>query len=233
MKGPLTQAVEGDRAHEEALTRTRQQAAVADLGCQPLMDLDMSRLLEQAAATAASTLDVEYSFGLEQLPGATTCLLRAGVGWEEGAVGRTTGSMEEESETWPAASSCEPVFIEELGKSCRGIFLLLRDRGVRSCLSIPIRSKELLVGALGVATVSQRTFTTADRDFVGAVLTRTDGSRAAAISSRPASRLAGQGLPSPAGRGRRDPFPSGRMVAADSVSTLGPAVSAVAKPSER
>ena len=80
-----------ERARMEATLRERmrQQEAVAELGLAALGS-DLDALLEKAVKLVARTLDVEHCELLELLPDGTALLLRAGVGWTEGLVGRAT-----------------------------------------------------------------------------------------------------------------------------------------------
>src|SRR6266550_841687 len=77
-------------AAEEALRVTaRQQEAVAHLGQLALAGAPLPALMDDAVALMARGLDVEYAGLLEFRPESRTLLLRAGVGWRDGSVGRT------------------------------------------------------------------------------------------------------------------------------------------------
>ncbi len=79
---------ERKRAEEEIEAQARQQAAVAELGRRALEETDPFVLMDEAVALVARTLQVEYCKVLELLPDGDALLLRAGVGWEEGLIGR-------------------------------------------------------------------------------------------------------------------------------------------------
>src|SRR5438132_14153599 len=75
---------------EETLRATaRQQEAVAHLGQQALAGAPVSELIDAAVALVARVLEVDFSCVLELRAPSRTLVLRAGVGWREGSVGRT------------------------------------------------------------------------------------------------------------------------------------------------
>jgi PAS domain S-box-containing protein len=80
----------GRRAHrerEELSAAASRQAALADLARRALEGLELDRLLDAAAATAASELGVEQVAVLELTADGKGMLARAGVGLPEGVVG--------------------------------------------------------------------------------------------------------------------------------------------------
>jgi PAS domain S-box-containing protein len=85
-----------DRKNAEAQLAkwARQQAVLADLGQRALAEDDVEGLLEDAVAAVVTTLGVELVAVVELLPGACQMLLRAGVGWRPGAVGRATSAVD-------------------------------------------------------------------------------------------------------------------------------------------
>src|SRR6185369_3313444 len=85
---------EREKAEKNLLIRALQQTVVSALGQFALVSKDFPALLNQAAEMAAQTLEVEYC-GVFEVDAATqTLLLRAGVGWKEGAVGNARLSAE-------------------------------------------------------------------------------------------------------------------------------------------
>jgi PAS domain S-box-containing protein len=70
-------------------TRAQQQAAVALLSHKALAGTDLPALMDETVRVVAKTLDIPYCGILELVPGdGGLLLLRAGVGWSEGLVGR-------------------------------------------------------------------------------------------------------------------------------------------------
>lgn len=70
--------------------RERQQAAVARFGREALVGTILQNLFDRAAEAITETLECELSKVYEAMPDGKRLLLRAGVGWKEGLVGRAT-----------------------------------------------------------------------------------------------------------------------------------------------
>lgn len=164
------------QANEASLERARQQAVVADLGQRALADIDLSALMDETVALVARTLDVEYSKILELLPGGDALLLRAGVGWNEGLVGRATVGAGADSQAGYTLASRAPVIVPDLRRETRFSGPpLLHDHGVVSGMSVIIHSRDGAdsqvqpFGVLGVHTIRRRTFTQDDIHFLQAV----------------------------------------------------------------
>src|SRR5919107_3009806 len=69
----------------------RRQALVTSFSARALGGgLDLDALLAEAAAHAAAALRVERAKVLQHRPGTDDLLVRAGVGWDPGVVGRAT-----------------------------------------------------------------------------------------------------------------------------------------------
>ena len=160
-----------ERARMEAALRERmrQQEAVAELGLAALgRDLDI--LLEKAVELVARTLDVEYCELLELLPDGTALLLRAGVGWTDGQVGRATVPAGTGSQAGYTLLAKAPVVVDDLRTETRfEAPPLLREHGVVSGLSIVIDLLERPYGVLGAHTVRQRRFSADDTFFLQAI----------------------------------------------------------------
>ena len=155
---------------EELRARSRQQAAVAALGNEALAGADEDVLLQDATRHVADTLRVEFSAVLELLPGGAALLLRAGVGWPAGLVGRATLGAGRESHAGYAIETNRPVVISDLRSETR--FRppqLLRERGVLSGLSVVILGDGTPFGVLGAYTRTKRRFTDDHVQFLQAV----------------------------------------------------------------
>jgi two-component system, cell cycle sensor histidine kinase and response regulator CckA len=161
---------DGPAIATELAGRLRQQAAVAQLGQRALADADLAALMADAVALVASTLGVEYVKILERLPGGEVLLLRAGVGWKPGYVGQATVFAGLGSQAGFTLLSHEPVIVEDLRTERRfsGPPLLV-EHGVVSGLSVTIPGRDAPFGVLGAHTVSQRTFTGDDINFLQSV----------------------------------------------------------------
>jgi len=161
---------ERKRAEEKLKAKTRQQAAVAELGQHALAGMDLSTLMDEATATVAQTLEVEYAKVLELLPSGDALLLRAGVGWQEGLVGQATVNTGVDSQAGYTLSVNEPVIVEDLRTETRfNGSPLLCNHGVVSGVSVVIQGRDRPLGVLGAHTVERRTFTQDDIHFLQAI----------------------------------------------------------------
>lgn len=148
----------------------RQQQAVAALGQRALTGAGIDPLLEEGVAVAAEILHVEYSKVLELQPDGNSFLLRAGVGWKKGHVGRATVGAGKESQAGFTLQSDETVVVEDLRSETRfsGPPLLI-EHGVISGMSVVIKGPERPFGVLGVHSTRRRAFTDEDAHFLQAV----------------------------------------------------------------
>jgi PAS domain S-box-containing protein len=150
--------------------RARQQAAVANLGRRALEDHNLQTLMEEAVTSVAEILGVEYAKVLELLPSGEMLLLRAGVGWDEGLVGRATVGAGSDSQAGYTLISEEPVVVEDLHSEARFTGpSLLREHGVVSGMSAVVRGRARPFGVLGAHAKGRRTFTEDDVYFLRAV----------------------------------------------------------------
>jgi PAS domain S-box-containing protein len=176
-KGHITGAVlvirdvtERKQAEETLRARVCQQALVAKLGQHALAGTDLAALMDEAATVVAQSLGVEYSKVLELLPDGDTFLLRAGIGWKEGLVGRATIGVKTDSEAGYLLLSSEPVILEDLraAKQFNGLRLLY-EHGVVSGISVIIPSPNRPFGVLGIYTTKRRAFAMDDIHFLQSV----------------------------------------------------------------
>ncbi|HKC90696.1 MAG TPA: GAF domain-containing protein [Candidatus Limnocylindria bacterium] len=155
---------------DELRARTRQQAAVAALGNEALAGTDEAVLLADATRRVTDTLRVEFSAVLELLPGGAALLLRAGMGWPPGLIGRATLGAGRESHAGYAIETNQPVVISDLPSETR--FRppqLLREHSVLSGLSVLILGDGTPYGVLGAYTRARRRFTDEHVQFLQAV----------------------------------------------------------------
>jgi PAS domain S-box-containing protein len=166
----LAHAIERTQREQALRARTRQQAAVAELGLQALGVADIPALLDTVVRLAARTLDVEFSKVLELQPGSETLLLRAGVGWQSGLVGRATVGSGRESQAGYTLLHGGPVIVRDLRTETRfnGPRLLI-DHGIVSGISTVIQTRLERRFVLGVHTARKRVFSWDDAMFVQAI----------------------------------------------------------------
>ena len=150
--------------------RVRQQEAVADIGRQALGGTDLSALMQAGTELVAQTLNVEFCKVLELLPDDETLLLRAGVGWKEGLVGKVTVGAAPQSQAGYTLLCQEPVVVGDLRTEERfNGPALLRDHGVVSGISVIIGRSDRPFGVLGAHTANPRVFSQDDVHFLQAV----------------------------------------------------------------
>jgi len=163
-------ALEVKRGEERLRARARQQQAVAELGQRALAGADLQNIMEEAVESVAGVLEVEYSMILELLPGGDELLLRAGVGWKEGLVGRATVGSGCDAQAGYAVLSEEPLIVEDLPSETRFSGPpLLREHGVVSGMSTIISPGGRPFGVLGVHTRERRTFAEDDINLLQSV----------------------------------------------------------------
>ncbi|CAN5893366.1 hypothetical protein BH18ACT11_BH18ACT11_28730 [soil metagenome] len=147
-------------AEEELKARLRQQEATGRLGLAALSGMSLTSLMDDAVNVVAGVLAVEYCKILELTPEGTTLLLRAGVGWKEGLVGRTTVGTNLQSQAGYALISTGPVVVEDLRTENRFEDAdLLREHGVVSGLSTTIHVGGRAFGVLSAHSGEKRVFT--------------------------------------------------------------------------
>src|SRR5438445_463719 len=158
------------RTEAQLRATARQQEAVAHIGQRALAGAPPDELIAGAVAIVARVLEVPFASVLELRPESRTLLLRAGVGWRDGAVGRTVLPTDADSHAGFVLRSTGPVVVEDLATDTRfGSAPLLSAQGVVSSLSVLVHGKARPYGILGVHTAEPREFTIHDTHFLQAV----------------------------------------------------------------
>lgn len=160
--------IERTRMEETLRIRARQQEAIAKLGELALREHDLDRVFADATATIAETLEIEHSKVLELRPGGADLLLRAGVGWQDGLVGKATVAAGQCSQAGYTLLSDVPVVVPDLRKEQRftGPPLLV-EHGVVSGMSCVIRDSDgAQWGVLGAHSARRVAFSQHDVNFL-------------------------------------------------------------------
>lgn len=159
------------KATEEMLSqRIAQQEVVAQFGQYALRESSLQAVFEHAMVVVAHTLNAELCKVLEILPDGKELILRAGVGWQNGIVGKAKVSAGSESQAGYTLSSKAPVIVRDLRAETRFTGpTLLRAHGVISGMSVIISERERPFGVLGVHTTRQRDFTNDDVHFLQSI----------------------------------------------------------------
>ena len=168
MAASLEQRVqEREQAERTLLNRSFQQTVVSALGQFAMVSNDIPALLDQAVMLAAQTLEVEYCHLLELQPGGKFLLLRAGIGWKDGWVGKVMVPAEPQTECGFTLRAGEPVLIEDLSRETRFRgSLLLTDHGVVSGITVAVAGHGQAFGILGAHTARRRKFTEDEIHFL-------------------------------------------------------------------
>ncbi|HZD86994.1 MAG TPA: ATP-binding protein [Gaiellaceae bacterium] len=167
-EGSLEDVTDRRRVELELELRARQQAVVAELARLSL-SVDVHALTVDAADAVARTLDVPFVKVLELEADRRSLLLRAGVGWRDGVVGRARVSGAR-SQAAVTLRSREPLVTADLGRETRfQAPRLLLDHGIRSGVSVVIGGFDAPYGVLGAHSRERKQFSVDDARFLEAV----------------------------------------------------------------
>lgn len=150
--------------------RERQQMAIAQLGQSALAGIGLDKLIDQVPGIIRRSLGVGYCKVLELQPDGKVLLLKAGVGWRDGLVGKATVDTGTDSQAGYTLATDEPVVVEDLRDEERfSTPPLLADHDIVSGISVIIGKKEQPYGILGVHTTKKRAFTDDEAYFVQSI----------------------------------------------------------------
>jgi PAS domain S-box-containing protein len=171
MYGTCRDVTDRVKLHRELRLRASQQEAVAHIGERALTDSDLQTFFDDTAAAIAEILDVEFVKILELVPGDAEMLLRAGVGWKPGLVGRAHVSTLRGSQAGYTLAAGGPVVVENLATETRFESpTLLHEHGVVAGLSCPIAGRDgRAYGVVGAHSAKPRQFSESDVSFLTAV----------------------------------------------------------------
>ncbi|MBW4570058.1 MAG: PAS domain-containing protein [Tolypothrix carrinoi HA7290-LM1] len=170
MSGVTIDITKRKQAEESLELYANRQALVAELSQSALAGTNLTTLMNSAVTLIAQSLKVEYCKVLELLPDGKAVLLRAGVGWQPGLVGKATVSSSIDSQAGYTLLSAEPVIINDLRTETRfNEPNLLHDHQVVSGMSVIIQGKERPFGVLGAHTTQARNFNRDEVYFLQAV----------------------------------------------------------------
>lgn len=123
--------------------------------------------LQDAVALIARTLEIEHVTVLELAPEGEDVRLRAGVGWEEGAIGHRVDAMPGGYVRF-TLDAAEPVIVEDLETEDRfAPSPVLRAEGIRSSAAVRIPGRdERPYGVIGAHSPEPRMFGNGDVAFL-------------------------------------------------------------------
>ncbi|SMQ76489.1 PAS domain S-box-containing protein [Sphingopyxis terrae subsp. ummariensis] len=117
----------------------RRQRVLAEFGDFVLDHDDLDEILHEACRLIALALEVDLAKVIEIDRSSDTGLIRAGIGWAPGLVGRGRISLSERSSEAFAIARTEPVISNDIAKEERFAFpAFLRDHGVVALVNVPI-----------------------------------------------------------------------------------------------
>jgi two-component system cell cycle sensor histidine kinase/response regulator CckA len=158
------------QAEAQTAQRTRQQAAIVELGQHALNGGPLEALIDRTVRLVPHVLDTEMCAVLEVVADRSALLLRAGTGLTVGLIGSATEENVPESFAGCTLLSDAPVVVEDFRTEKRfHATALLRDHGVSSGMSTTIGDFEKPYGVLAALTTRRRIFTVHDVDFLHAV----------------------------------------------------------------
>jgi GAF domain-containing protein len=141
--------------------------------------IPFERLLHHAVAQVARVTHIKRSKVMEYRTECGDLLVVAGVGWNEGVVGRATLGINHRSPPGRSVQTAGPVAIGDLpGNSEFDYSSLLKDHQIVSLLNVPIMIDGRTWGVLEVDTENRTNFDEVDIEFLG-ILANVIGTAAA------------------------------------------------------
>jgi PAS domain S-box-containing protein len=167
--GTVQDITERKRAVDEIRRLAGLQAEAAEIGQDALRGATLQEVLDGAVARVARALGADYCNVAEMLPGGDAFLLRAGVGWKAGVVGRATVKSSGSQPGYTVLSG-RPVIVENAATETRFAPLpRLLGEEVVSAMSVVISTAAGPYGALGAHSRRRRAFTADEVNFLQAV----------------------------------------------------------------
>jgi PAS domain S-box-containing protein len=161
------------RLADELAYRTRQHELLARFGAAALRSTDVDALLQEATRLCAEALRTELCKALERVSGPDgreALLVRAGVGWAPGVVGKAFVEADLASPAGYALRTGEPVITNDLpGETRFETPRLLADHGVRRAINVVVRGEGEPFGVLEVDSAEPGAFDSADAAFLQGV----------------------------------------------------------------
>ncbi|MBV8848657.1 MAG: GAF domain-containing protein [Methylobacteriaceae bacterium] len=147
--------------------RVRQQEILTELGVLALRGTPFPELLEHTARIAAEGLRAEFAKVLEYLPEQNRLLVRAGVGWGPGIVGKATVGADLESPGGYALRTGVPVISNHLENEERfRTPELLVEYGIHRAMNVILQGEGTPFGVLEVDSRSEGEFSEQDITFL-------------------------------------------------------------------
>jgi len=166
----LAPAEATDVTRKELPYRLRQQSLLGEFGRLALQTRDIEQILQRATELCAQGLETRFAKVLEYLPDDNRLLVRAGIGWTSGTIGRVSLGVDLESPAGYAFQTGQMVISNHLQKETRfRTPTLLSDHGIRRAINVLIArggEDRLPFGVLEVDSPDPGPFDVADADFL-------------------------------------------------------------------
>jgi GAF domain-containing protein len=147
--------------------RIRQQEILAEIGVTALQGAGFERLLAETVRLTAEGMEAEFCKILEHIPGENSFLVRAGVGWDLGVVGKATVGADLESPAGFALRTGQPVISNHLENEQRfRTPELLFRHGIHRAVNVILQGDGRPFGVLEVDSRSEDEFTANDVAFL-------------------------------------------------------------------
>jgi two-component sensor histidine kinase len=147
--------------------RIRQEEILAELGVVALQGKSFLELLNETVRLTAEGMNAEFCKVLEYVPADNRLLVRAGVGWHEGIVGKATVGADLESPSGFALRTGKPVISNHLENEQRfRTPELLVEHGIRRAMNVILQGDGSPYGVLEVDSRSEGEFSQHDVAFL-------------------------------------------------------------------
>ena len=147
----------------------RQRAKLADFGLYAFRCDNVDEMLEEAARAVSQVLSVDLVKVLEHLPDRSGMLIRSGVNWDPGVVGKVTLGDDSRSPAGFALENDGAVISRDISTETRfGIPEVLVRHGVKSMVNVAIAGEQRPFGVLEVDAREHRDF---DEDDIACLRT--------------------------------------------------------------
>ena len=147
--------------------RIRQQEILAELGVFALRKSLFLDLLNQTARLTAEGMEAQFCKVLEYMPAENRFMVRAGVGWHEGIVGKASVGADLESPAGFALHTGKPVISNHLENEQRfRTPELLLKHGIRRAMNVILQGDGSPYGVLEVDSRSEGEFSERDIAFL-------------------------------------------------------------------
>ena len=147
--------------------RIRQQEILAELGVTALQGADFDKLMAETARLTAEALRAEFCKVLEYIPSENRLLVRAGVGWDAGIVGKASIGADLASPAGFALRTGKPVISNHLQNEERfRTPEILVQHGIHRAMNVILQGDGRPFGVLEVDSRSEDEFVQQDLAFL-------------------------------------------------------------------